>query len=677
MAKSKAKRIHNSLVFTIVVSTTILLVVFGVITAAIGYSKFNDTLTTRYNESAFATATTVTQFVTGEDADAYLSGDKLDEHAQKTALLKQFCENQGVYIVYIIRPLEEYDYHKYTSIINCPSDRSGYTPWELGSVWEQKSSDYWGVYQDLMEGKLERATVTRERTASAPAHINSLIPLKRQDGTVAGIICVQQSMDLLHKWGNSYAIIISVTTALLALVVITAYVFIAKDQFVKPIRTIMDEAQRFATHNSAPDVPLDSNISRISEISALAQAVATMETATLEYIDHLSDAIAEKQKIGAELDIAKQIQEGSLPSQFPAFPDRKEFDLYGIMNPAKQVGGDFYDFFLVDPDHLAVMIGDVSGKGVPAALFMMVTKILLNEGVTSGLSPADAMAFVNDRICSHNQAEMFVTIWLGIVEISTGKVIASNAGHDQPILTHPDGSAEFVKAKRGVIVGAMEGVKYTNFEFTMKRGDKLFLYTDGVPEATDGEQKMFGLDATLEALKTLAGNTPQATVEDVVARVGAFVGEAPQFDDMTMLCMSYQGGGGETRTFAADPKELDDVNAFVEGFASQKADSPKWLMQLGVAVEEIFVNVASYAYMGRQAGDVVVKLQWIEDKLSITFQDHGKPYNPLAAKEPDVTLSAEERKEGGLGVYMTKRLVDDVRYDYVDGQNILILEKKL
>ena len=249
----------------------------------------------------------------------------------------------------------------------------------------------------------------------------------------------------------------------------------------------------------------------------------------------------ETARISTELNLATRIQADMVPNIYPAFPDRREFDVYATMDPAKEVGGDFYDFFLVDDDHLCLVMADVSGKGVPAALFMMASKIILANNAMIGKSPAQILTDTNAAICSHNREEMFVTVWLGILEISTGKLIAANAGHEYPVIKHGDGSFELLRDKHGFVIGGMAGMKYKEYELTLEPGSKLFLYTDGVPEATDAENNMFGADRMLEALNEEKDGTTVDILKHVRASVDGFVNGAEQFDDLTMLCMEYRG----------------------------------------------------------------------------------------------------------------------------------------
>ena len=271
------------------------------------------------------------------------------------------------------------------------------------------------------------------------------------------------------------------------------------------------------------------------EIEVLAQAFSTLSKRTRDYIDQITKITAEKERIGAELELATRIQADMLPNIFPAFPEREEFDIFATMTPAKEVGGDFYDFFLIDDDHLGMVMADVSGKGVPAALFMMMSKILVNNFAMMGSSPAKVLEQTNTQICKNNDEEMFVTVWFGVLEISTGKITAANAGHEYPIIKKADGSFELFKDKHGFVIGGMEGMRYKQYEFTLEKGGTLFLYTDGVAEATNSKNELFGTDRMLAALNADPQASPKTLLSNMKNAVDEFVGEAPQFDDLTML----------------------------------------------------------------------------------------------------------------------------------------------
>ena len=249
----------------------------------------------------------------------------------------------------------------------------------------------------------------------------------------------------------------------------------------------------------------------------------------------------EKERISAELALAARIQASSLPKVFPPFPERKEFDIYASMTPAKEVGGDLYDFFLIDEDHLGMVIGDVSGKGVPASLFMMVAASLIRNAAMSGSGPAQTLQTVNAQILARNPEEMFVTVWLGVLEISTGRLTAANAGHEYPALKKAGGHFELVRDRHGFVIGGMEGVRYREYELQLEPGSKLFVYTDGLTEATNASEQLLGTDRMIAALQSCEEGGPGEIISGVHQAVQQFVGAAPQFDDLTMLCLQYHG----------------------------------------------------------------------------------------------------------------------------------------
>ncbi len=280
------------------------------------------------------------------------------------------------------------------------------------------------------------------------------------------------------------------------------------------------------------------------EIEVLAESFSDLSEKTRQYIADLTEITREKERVSTELQMGSRIQNSMLPSVFPPFPDRKEFDLYATMDPAREVGGDFYDFFLIDDDHLCLVIADVSGKGVPAALFMTESKVILENLARIGKSVPEILESTNESLCVNNQVDMFVTVWFGILEISTGKIRAANAGHEYPAVMK-DGAFSLLKDKHGMVIGGIRGVKYKEYEIDLKPGDKLFVYTDGIPEASDEEKRMFGTGKMVEALNQDPGASPEEILNHVRRAVETFVNGAEQFDDMTMLCLEYHGRQGQ------------------------------------------------------------------------------------------------------------------------------------
>ena len=344
--------------------------------------------------------------------------------------------------------------------------------------------------------------------------------------------------------------LIVVVIYLVVLALITVAIIVVSRIFVKrrvllPIMQISAAAESYAADRIDGDVSTTHfeklNIHTRDELEDLSHVMADMERDLGRYEKDLMHATAERERIQTELALASGIQDSMLPSSFPAFPDREDFDIYAAMDPAKEVGGDFYDFFLIDEDHLALVIADVSGKGVPAALFMMSSKIILNNYASVGMSPKEVLRKANEKICKMDLRDMFVTVWLGILDLKTGEVTAGNAGHEYPVLCQPGGDFELMHDRHNLVIGAMEGVPYGEYTFRLEKGAALFLYTDGVPEATDSGQQLYGTARMLKALNQVKDKDPQEILRAVRKDVDLFVKDEPQFDDLTMLCIRYKG----------------------------------------------------------------------------------------------------------------------------------------
>ena len=493
-------------------------------------------------------------------------------------------------------------------------------------------------------------------------HAMVFVDLDMNQATQAGRIFLLQYIGLVA--------LVAIAAALLA-------IRSMKKNVVDPINRLAEAAEAY-THDRIDEHRTGGHFSKVSittgdEIENLSLAMKDMEQELGDYVATLTRVTGEKERIGAELNIASQIQEGMIPSIFPAFPERREFDIYATMHTAKEVGGDFYDFFLIDDDHLAIVMADVSGKGVPAALFMMASKILIkNYAYVEQKSPAHILELVNHQICQNNPAEMFVTAWLGIVELSTGRMKAANAGHEYPVIRRGE-TYQLLRDVHGFVLGGMDGVRYREYELQLAPGEELFLFTDGVTEATSAAGELFGTERMIAALNA-SQHTADGVLETVKAHLDAFVGEAEQFDDITMLCFRYLGSAVVKRTIEAKLENLEEVLGFVDA-ELEKVDCPmKAQMQIDIAVEEIFVNIARYAYAPGE-GYAVIGVLAEPGRAEITFADNGMPYDPLAREDPDVSLSAEEREIGGLGIYMVKKTMDVMRYEYSDGQNLLTLVK--
>ena len=672
----KSDNMRANLSFNIISAVVLLLFVFSCIVSVIGYVSFTKAFEREYQETTHYIADTAAARVNGNHIDDYLAdGGQSAEYQKTKAYLDIFCKQMNLSIVYVIK-VDTTDYGRFTSVFNSVGEDTPYTPWEIGHQQDTTNDTYKALYQELYEGTTQTGTVYRTtKLNGAPPHITTLVPVHDSQGKVVSLMCIQRPMKELIEGRRPYLINVAISTVVLALFVSLTYAVYIRKEFVNPLRRISEETDRFARENQQGERL--GSVSKINEISTLGYAIDKMEAEMLEYIDNLTVVTSEKERIGAELSIAATIQENSIPNIFPAFPMRKDFDVYATMTPAKEVGGDFYNFFLVDDDHLALVMADVSGKGIPAALFMMVTNILISDRTHMGGTPAEILTFVNNNICEHNKADMFVTVWLGILEISSGKLIAANAGHDDPAIYRKGGSFALESNKHGLVIGAMPGIKYRNYEIQLQQGDKLFLYTDGIPEATDKDNHMFTTERMLQALNRFKEEQPKAVLNGVNQCVSEFVGDSPQFDDLTMLCFELkEAAAARTLTVDATTEKLQQVMDFVDGILEEKGASMKTQMQVDLSVEEIFVNIANYAY-GEGGGAAEVIVTEGDGEVTITFKDSGVPYNPLEKADPDITLSAEEREIGGLGIFLTKKNMDTVTYCYEDGKNILTMTKKL
>ena len=392
--------------------------------------------------------------------------------------------------------------------------------------------------------------------------------------------------------------------------------------------------------------------------------------ATVETLKHyISEA---ESRIDRELEFARQIQHSSLPSVFPPYPDRKEFDIFASMDAAKEVGGDFYDFCLTDTGKLIFLVADVSGKSIPGAMFMMRAKTLLKNLAESGRSIDEVFTQANRALCENNEADMFVTAWMGLLDFKTGELQYVNAGHNPPIIRRRDGSAEYLRTRPNFILAGMEGTRYKRHEITLSPGDEIFLYTDGVTEATDKDGRLYGEERLAIALSSCERD-PKKVCETVRADIDEFVGGAEQFDDITMLCIRLNFTVTEKGIeITPDMGSLSVVTDFLRERGSEWNLPKKLANRLHVIADEVYSNIVGYSGASRAR----ISVEKGDDCVTLVFEDDGIPYDPTAAKEPDVTLSLEEREVGGLGIYMVKKMAAEMNYERLDGKNRLTVVVK-
>ena len=506
-------------------------------------------------------------------------------------------------------------------------------------------------------------------------------PVTDSGGNAVCLVGVDIDMTDVMDARNIFLWYLLIFSAAVGLIAVAVGILLMRKTVVQPLKMLSEATDEFAdleegeqyTRDHVIDLPIRSR----DEIGDLYRKTRSMQLSLLDYMDNLAQVTMEKEHISTELSVANRIQADMLPQIFPAFPNRNEFDIYAMMHPAKEVGGDFYDFFLVDDDHLAMVVADVSGKGVPAALFMVIAKTLIKNRTQMGDSPSEALRNVNNQLCEGNEEEFFVTVWLGILEISTGKGWAVNAGHEHPVIRRSGGEFELVVYRHSLAVAAMPDISFKQHEFHLDPGDALFVYTDGVPEATNADGELFGSERMLQALNAHPDAKPETQLPFLRQQINAFVGSAPQFDDITMLMLEYKGPEEtEELEIEARTDNLDEVLGFLEKHLERWGCPMKVQTKLNIAAEEIYVNITSYAYGGKP-GRAVIRLQRTRspEGVRLTFTDEGVPFDPLARPDPDVTLNAADRSIGGLGIYIVKKSMDEVRYEHRNNRNILTLRK--
>lgn len=391
-------------------------------------------------------------------------------------------------------------------------------------------------------------------------------------------------------------------------------------------------------------------------------------------------AYVEQQRMAETLKLAHEIQMSMLPKRFPAFPQHTEFDLYAVIEPAREVGGDFYDFLLLDEDHLGFAIGDVSDKGIPAALFMAMTKTLLRVTASKQRRPEAVLAELNTELCRENDAGMFVTLFYGVLNLRTGVLEYSSGGHNPPYVLGHNGVMEPLAKTGGMALGVMPEVPYRAKATQCHPGDSLFLYTDGVTEAMDRTPAQFSDQRLRAYLSRMHGVSPAELIRGVIDEVHRFTAGAVQSDDITALAIQYLGDGQPAPRvvrFTNTLFELTRLTQVVTAFAERHRLTPSLGNALNVVLEEVLTNVISYGYEDTKTHEIVVRLSCTENEVQAEVEDDGRPFNPLAMASPDTSKPLTERPVGGLGIHLVRQLMDRVEYRRLEGKNVLLMRKRI
>ena len=499
-------------------------------------------------------------------------------------------------------------------------------------------------------------------------------PIERTGWSMATVIpakIIYGSSQLL-----SYLVLLIMFIGLVVLFLICNSVVM---RITRPLARFADSADEVAKGNLDATLP---DIKTKDEMARLSQSFSLMQTSLKQQMEELRRSTASKAAIESELKVASDIQMSMLPKIFPAYPDRDDIDIFGQLTPAKAVGGDLFDFFIRD-EKLFFCIGDVSGKGVPAALVMAVTRAQFRTVSAHESMPERIVTRLNDTMSEGNDSNMFVTLFVGVLDLPTGRLRYCNAGHDSPLLI--GSGIGMLPCDSNLPVGVMGDWKFTMQETQIDPGTSIFLYTDGLTEAENIKHDQFTEERILKVAETsLSTNdhNPHRLVDNMTTAVKEFVNGAEQSDDLTMLAIQYTKQQLDVRyqrsiTLTNDVQQVPKLAEFVDNVCEAMGFDDLTTMQMNLAIEEAVVNVMNYAYPEGTTGSVNIEVQANDARLKFVISDNGKHFDPTSVAEADTTLSAEDRSIGGLGIYLVRQLMDSVNYERIGGFNVLTLRKKL
>jgi sigma-B regulation protein RsbU (phosphoserine phosphatase) len=542
------KSLGRSLLLGCVLSVLCICLMMG----AVGFMTYYRGMIERYQVYLSDLLHTTALSVDGDDlARCIETGEKSENFEETQQILNRIKENYDIHYIYMVRPLNTEQTDNMMDVMagitaQEKAENEAFYSVTLGGL----TGDYYTpeVAGNYLKGmQKEDVSFFSTDTTEFGRDFTGMLPIRDSAGQPVALLCVDISMNEIRRVWIQYVLTLIGAIILLSALAMTIMYSWLKKRVILPVQRLKEVSEKIVSSSRETDDPqelilADPEIHTGDEMEVLAVALSDMFADMKLYMTDLLKVTKEKERIGAELNVATQIQADMLPRIFPPFPDRSEFDIYATMQPAKEVGGDFYDFFMLDEDHLGLVMADVSGKGVPAALFMVIAKTLIKNRAQMGGSPAEVLAYVNEQLCEGNDAELFVTVWFAILELSTGKGIAANAGHEHPVLRRSGGDYELVVYRHSPAVATLPGIRFREHEFELHPGDRVFVYTDGVPEAINVKEEDYGSDRMLAALNSCPPDTPmKETLRLVREDLDRFAGEMPQFDDVTMMAIDYKG----------------------------------------------------------------------------------------------------------------------------------------
>ena len=498
-----------------------------------------------------------------------------------------------------------------------------------------------------------------------------------QTGCSMAIVCPES--DIFGGFNRLRHIVWAIVTGGLLLMLVFFIRLITRE--LRPLQQLAKETETIASGQFNAKIP---DFYRIDEIGQLSHSFTDMQQSLVRYIEELKDTTIQKASIESELNIARAIQMAMLPKTFPPFPDCDEVSIYGQLTPAKAVGGDLYDFYIRD-GKLFFCIGDVSGKGIPASLVMAVTRALFRTISAHESMPERIVSQLSNTIAEDNEMNMFVTMFVGVLDLETGHMRYCNAGHDAPLLISRNGHRiGLLPVDSNLPAGVMPGWTFSQQDSAIDMGTTIFLYTDGLTEAENSAHGQFGEQRITDTAQADAvERSPHALIDQMTTAVHAFVGDAEQSDDLTMMAIQYnpsKSDNGQRRhsiTLPNDIMTIPQLQSFVDEVAEDACLDMSLITSLELAIEEAVVNVMKYAYPQDTKGTVNIVATVEDDCLSFVISDSGSPFDPTAKADVNTTLSAEERPIGGLGIHLVRQIMDETIYERQDDRNILTLRKIL
>ncbi len=534
------KRISRSLL----VGTLVLLLLLGAGLGVLGSTTYKKGMMDRYQVLLESLLRLTKSQIDADDLamciETGVESAKFQEEQEFLDYMKNTC---SIKYVYVVKPLNTEETDNMMNVIAGVSDEERILYADiLVKLGELTGTEYSPEVAQMYLTRMDRSdSITYyDNTTEWGYMYTGLTPLHDKNGDPVAILSIDVAMDEIHQTLKRYNTITGVSTGLLALLSFAFTYFWLRRRIIQPIERLNASVESFEHGNF--DLELE-KFKKDDELRNLALSFTDMTRRIDAYTEEVARATAEQGRISAENNVAKQIQTDILPGVFPAFPERRDFDIFASLYSSKDICGDYFDFFLIDDDHLGMVMGDVSGKGVPAAMFMVIVKTLIKNRALQGFSPAEVLQNVSEQVLEGNEAGMYATVWLAVLELSTGKGIAANAGFEHPVLCRAGKRFELQEYRHSPPVGAMEGVRFRDHGFQMEPGDALFLYSDGVKEAKNQKEENFGTARILEALNREPDATPSVLLQTMKSSIDSFCGEAQQMDDLTMLSLKYYGTG--------------------------------------------------------------------------------------------------------------------------------------